>query len=357
LVSTGAPDIGAHEFTPTVVPANLTLTGSIGGGNTQHLLAYGDTVGKVVWGFSGTLPSAINATYHPGGLISDPTNGGRNPGSHYMDVFWRINASGGSSYSYDLSLTFDPNMLGTVPFMSDIKLAKKQTGVNGTWTHFGSTMTNIDTIGNNFGVIGLSDFSDFTGTTDFAPLPVSLTKFEAIANNDNALLFWKTSSELNSKSFEIERAADGVKFDAIKSVPAMGNSNNLVSYSFEDVNAANLYPNKHVYYRLKMIDIDGSSTYSPIRIVNFNEELSNEVLIYPNPFNDKLNIGFSIISGNSVQVEVIDLFGKVCYKGSQTLDATNPEFIVPSLTKLSSGIYIIKVQNGNEIYSRKLIKE
>lgn len=356
-VVNGATDIGAYEFTPTVVPANLTITGSIGGGNTQHLLAYGDTVARIVWAFSGTLPSSINATYHTGALISDPTNGGRNPGSHYMDVFWRINASGGSSYNYDLSLNFDPNMLGTVPSMSDIKLAKKQTGVNGTWTHFGSTMTSVDTINNNFGVIGLSNFSDFTGTTDFAPLPVSLSKFEAIANKDDALLFWNTASELNTKSFEIERASNNVKFEKINVLAAAGNSNKLLSYSFEDKDAANIYSSKQVYYRLKMFDFDGSFTYSPIRVVDFNEDVKNEVVIYPNPFNDKLNIGFSKIEGESVQVEIIDLFGKICYKEVQNINAMNPEVMIPSLSKLSNGIYLIKVQNGSETVTRKLIKE
>ena len=152
-------------------------------------------------------------------------------------------------------------------------------------------------------------------------------------------------------------ASNNIKFEKINVLAAAGNSNKLLSYSYEDKDAANLYSSKQVYYRLKMIDVDGSFTYSPTRVVDFNEDAKNDVLIYPNPFNDKLNIGFSKIEGESVQVEIIDLYGKICYKETQTINAMNPEVMIPSLSKLSNGIYLIKVQNGSETVTRKLIKE
>jgi trimeric autotransporter adhesin len=356
-VYTGAPDIGAVEFTPTSTPPSATLTGTLGAGNTQDMIVYGDTVARIVWGYSGTLPTSINATYHTGALINEPTNGGRNPGAEFMDVFWKITPNGGSYYSFDLKLNFDPNMLGTVPSMSDIKMAAKVTGVSGSWTHFGSSATTVDSVNYNFEVIGLTDYTEFTGTSDFAPLPVKLTRFEAIRNSNDALLYWNTSSEINSKSFEIERSSDGVKFEKIGSVKAAGNSSKLISYKMEDLNAANAYSNKLAYYRLKMVDVDGSFDYSNVKVVDFNDAKDAEIKVFPNPFSDKLTITLSSISTENVQIEIVDLFGKVVAQQNQILSVSNPEIVLPSLTKLSNGVYIIRIQSGSEIHTRKLIKE
>ncbi|MCF8253642.1 MAG: T9SS type A sorting domain-containing protein [Bacteroidia bacterium] len=357
MVSTGVTDIGAVEFTPTSNPPSATLTGSIGGGNTQDMIVYGDTVARLIWGYGGTLPTSINATYHTGALINEPTNGGRNPGAEYMDVFWKIAPNGGSAYSFDLKLNFDPNMLGTVPSMSDIKMAARVTGVSGSWTHFGSSATSVDSLNYNFEVIGLTDLTEFTGTTDFAPLPVKLTRFEAIRNSSDALLYWNTSSEVNSKAFEIERSADGSKFEKIGTLKAAGNSSKLLSYQFEDVQAANAYANKMAYYRLKMVDVDGSFDYSNVRVVDFNDAKDAEIKVFPNPFSDKLTITLSSISSENVQVEIVDLFGKVVAQQSQSLSVSNPEVLVPSLSKLSNGVYIIRIISGSDVHTRKLIKE
>ncbi|OYU97032.1 MAG: hypothetical protein CFE21_01715 [Bacteroidetes bacterium B1(2017)] len=356
-VATGAPDIGAIEFTPTTLPPAATITGSITGGTSQYVLSFGDTVGKVTWGFAGTLPSAISATYHTGALINDPTNNGNNTGAHYMDVFWRISATGGSFYSYDANFTFDPNMLGTVPSMSDIKLAKKQTGVNGTWVHYGSTLTTVDSVNYNFGVSGLTDFSDFTGTTDLSPLPVKLSRFEAIKDNSNALLLWQTASELNSSRFEIERAATGGAFEKVGAVKAAGNSVRTNSYSFDDLGVAGLFADKHVYYRLKMIDQDGKFEYSPVRMLDFSEDAIGEVQVYPNPFKEQVTVAFSNLTEGNVTVEIVDLYGKLVYKGEQQINASNPTIVVSALAKLSTGVYVIKATQGADVYTRKVVKE
>ncbi len=358
LVRTGAPDIGAFEFTPTVNPAPMTITGSIGGGNTQRMISYGDTVATLVWGYSGTLPTAISGTYHTGAVVSDPTNNGNNPNAEIMDVFWRITPSGGSLYAYDVTFTFDPNMLGTVPFMSDLKLAQKTSAAAGTWKHFGASMTAVDSVNYRFGVAGMSnDLGDFTGTTDLAPLPVTLSKFEAMRNGEDALLIWNTVSELNSKLFEVERAEDGKRFVKIGEIAAAGNSNKSLTYQFDDKNAVQIFDGKHVYYRLKMIDRDGSFAYSPARLLDFTGEIAEEIIVYPNPFKDQINLGFALSENAAVSIEIVDLFGKVAYKGQLNQVAGGAGITVSALHKLASGIYVIKVSKGETTITRKLIKD
>jgi len=357
LVRKGTPDIGAYEFTPTSTPSPATITGSIASANIQHMIAYGDTVGSITWGYAGTLPNSISATYHTGALIGDSSNGGRNPGSEFMDVFWRLNPNGGSGFDFDLKLIYDPNMLGTVPFASDIKMARRFVATAGSWTHFGSTMTAVDSVNNNFSVTGLTGLGEFTGTTDIAPLPVKLSRFEAIRSQEDALLNWSSASEINSHHFEVERAVDGSKFEKIGSVKAAGNSSKMSNYILIDNGAATAVSNGRAYYRLKMVDKDGTFEYSPVRVVDFSKEVSEEILVYPNPFKDQISIGFTQADNALIQVEIVDLFGKICFKGDLNQTINNTSVQIPALNKLSTGIYVIKISKGSEVITRKLIKE
>ncbi|MCE7043152.1 SdrD B-like domain-containing protein, partial [Dyadobacter sp. CY312] len=93
-------------------------------------------------------------------------------------------------------------------------------------------------------------------------LPVKLSRFDVQkGENVSALLHWTTTEEVNSDSFEIQRSADAKSWNAIGQVKAKENNVGLVNYRFDDMQP-NLGAN---YYRLKMIDLDGSFAYSSIR--------------------------------------------------------------------------------------------
>jgi hypothetical protein len=115
------------------------------------------------------------------------------------------------------------------------------------------------------------------------PLPVTLTRFAAVAEGRSALLSWATTEETNSERFDIERSLNGKQWNAIGSVASTGESKVLVNYTYTDASprsGTNLY-------RLKMIDKDGTFAYSVIRDVKIE---GPSVIIYPNPVSDKLLI-------------------------------------------------------------------
>ncbi len=97
------------------------------------------------------------------------------------------------------------------------------------------------------------------------PLPVTLLNFTARAEGSKALLNWQTATEINNDRFEIERSNNGITFLKIGQVAGAGNSSILLSYQYYDENP--LKGNN--YYRLKQVDLDGKSNYSPTRLVNF----------------------------------------------------------------------------------------
>jgi hypothetical protein len=157
--------------------------------------------------------------------------------------------------------------------------------------------------------------------------------------------------------FEIERTVDGKSFEKIGEVKAAGNSSRIINYIFEDKAVAPIVSFGRAYYRLKMVDKDGSFEYSPVRVVDFSKEVGEEISVYPNPFKDQLNIGFTKADNALIQVEIVDLFGKVCFKGELTQLASQTSIQLPALNKLSTGIYVIKVSKGSEVITRKLVKD
>jgi hypothetical protein len=114
------------------------------------------------------------------------------------------------------------------------------------------------------------------------PLPVTLTRFTAVAESSTVLLSWSTTEEANSDRFDIERSANGKQWSRIASVASQGDSKVLVNYSHVD--ASPLAGQN--FYRLKMVDRgadgqDGMFAYSQIRNVSFKGE--GGVAPYPNP--------------------------------------------------------------------------
>jgi hypothetical protein len=112
-----------------------------------------------------------------------------------------------------------------------------------------------------------------------SPLPVKLENF-SVANakgEAGALIKWSTSSEENTDRFEVERSENGKDWKVIGEVSAVGESKNIHSYSFSDI----VDKNGKSYYRLKMIDMDGTFTHSTIKSIIV--ELSGESYLYPNP--------------------------------------------------------------------------
>lgn len=177
------------------------------------------------------------------------------------------------------------------------------------------------------------------GTTT---LPVKLTSFSASTTSNNVVLNWSTTTEVNNYGFELERSTDNNAFEKIGFVKGNGTSNSLNNYQFID----NILITGTTYYRLKQIDFDGQFTYADIVKVSNNNQL--DVIIGPNPFNNEIKV---TSNQNIYAVEVIDMTGKVCF--SSNPNSFNYSF---KLDNMNNGIYFIRVNNGEQTISRRIIK-
>jgi hypothetical protein len=176
----------------------------------------------------------------------------------------------------------------------------------------------------------------------FCTAPVDLLSFTAEKTPQNVLLKWSTAMEKNFSHFVIEKSSDGINYEQAGIVFGSGNSSNQINYTFED----NAIIPGIVYYRLKQVDLDGSVKYSEIRSVNIDN--TSPALIYSS--NGDLTIQFNA-KGEAIYT-VVDMLGRTLYSGNRTSDES---IITVSRSNFSNGVYIVKVQMGNELVTKKLV--
>lgn len=178
------------------------------------------------------------------------------------------------------------------------------------------------------------------------PLPVKLTSFDVKkGENGSAALRWKTVEEVNSSYFEVQRSADAKVWTAIGEVKANVNSKSSVNYYFDDMQP-NLGTN---YYRLKMVDIDGSYAMSTIRQLA-GDFAGADLMLYPNPVSNELSIKGT--TGKAItKMELLNQSGRV------VLSRNAEGALLPINVKtISAGVYVVKISFANgSVENRKVI--
>ena len=177
-----------------------------------------------------------------------------------------------------------------------------------------------------------------------APLPVQLTSFNASQDNlNNIKLVWNTAEENGIVSYVVEKSADGRTFNVIGSVTAA----NQKTYSFTDVQSGSDYS----YYRLKMMEDDGSFKYS--YIVSLKSKLSLNISLSPNPVKDRMLIQHpKVINEGHIQI--------VNSNGQLLKDVRVPASTVISTIDMSgfaNGMYHVIFKNGPDMFTKTVLKQ
>ncbi len=147
-------------------------------------------------------------------------------------------------------------------------------------------------------------------------LPIQLLGFSARAVNNTVVLDWSTLSELNNYGFEIQTSVqDSLHYFSVPNgfVPGHGTTNVPHVYQFTVIN-----PPVEAFYRLKQIDLDGSTWYSDgvlvAMLTGVNEREIPSVFAvyqnYPNPFNPSTTIGYDVPVAGHVSVEIFNMLGE-----------------------------------------------
>ena len=257
------------------------------------------------------------------------------PGIHHIShiEYWNITGTGTGS----VELTYyDPNS-GGVTDMNALRVARYTAAQ---WTDM-NVIGILGTPGSNGSVTSntLNEFGSFTlagsGAYPNNPLPIQLIEWTAYRDmNGGVMLQWKTSDEIHSNGYIVERSANGTSFTPISPLIA---AQHIFAFNYTLNDEQPLGGNN--YYRLKIIDADGKTYFS--NIVQVILPVPPSLMVYPNPAREKIFIKISAQSSIST-LAVVNITGSVV----KWINASNLTIVSVDILNLSPGLYYIKTMQG-----------
>ena len=180
------------------------------------------------------------------------------------------------------------------------------------------------------------------------PLPVTLLSFQGSLIQNSVQMEWSTSTEQNSKNFEVEKSTDGVNFYNIGSVNAAGNSSTRKDYSLRDdkLNSSN-------YYRIRMNDLDGNSKLSNVVLIKYDVKAQN-VWVIKNPFINSIDLRLAK-EATQIRLQLVDTKGAVV---AEKMIAKPSGLIHWEMSgNIGAGSYILRMVVDGNVFVNKLIKQ
>ncbi len=183
-------------------------------------------------------------------------------------------------------------------------------------------------------------------------LPVNTLVFSGILSDGKTKLTWTTETEINTISFDVERSNTGQQFSKLGNVAAHGSPSAAAEYHFTDpapVNGNN-------YYRLKVNDNNGASSYSNVVTIRISANDNLNASVRPNPFQSNIEVSFTLSHASKVKLMMFDATGKMVSTKdvAGTIGINKVSFM--DLDSLASGSYVLRIITDNTKSDQKLIK-
>ncbi|RZJ94434.1 MAG: T9SS type A sorting domain-containing protein, partial [Hymenobacter sp.] len=282
-------------------------------------------------------------------VIGDPLFGPTsNSTAHPTRRYYRITGDDNSSSSAFASSTIDVvfHYLDSVYERYDIdeqNLIMYRTVTQG--TPYETLVGVLDQTANTVTHTALSSLSDvkYTLGDKTNPLPVTLVSFLAVRNGATAQLTWVTASEKNNQGFEVQVSADGATFRTLAFVASQAsNSTQKLAYTYADIEAGKTGVR---YYRLHQIDLNGSDSYSPVRVVGFEGgTLATEVNVYPNPVaGSEARLLIQTAEAGPAHLRITDLLGRTLIDQTVTTASGSTETSLTELINAKPGTYLAQL--------------
>jgi len=310
------------------------------------------TVGDYVWsdldsdgiqdtdepGIGGMVATLYNSLNQPiGSAITDGTGyyliSNVPPGTGYYIIFGNVpNNPGGIQPSFTLQ---------GIPSGTNSSHADG-TGTTNTFTvNAGDNITNID-----------AGIKDWPGRAVLAALKFDVS---ATLKGKSVTVNWTTTQEVKNSKFVIEKSVNNVSFSPVGEKAAAGNSTGTTQYNhLDDINSLMAYP--VIYYRVKMVNLDGGSVYSKVVAVKLNGQ--SNLSVWPNPFSDKITLSFVSSETGTVEVRLLDHTGRTVRTGRFNVVKGNNQLYLGDLNALPKGAYLLQLEDAKGLskYTEKILK-
>lgn len=282
------------------------------------------------------------------------------------------NITDGSTYVYTLNSLATPTTLTRRWTVLDDANNNFTGSVNGVaWTQSGSlhfsTSSGIyfidqataNTISGTVNASLVPGSTSPSGLTDLASeafptqttLPVKLISFTGAYRNQATMLNWETENMYDMDRFEIQRSADGTNFATIGTKDAL-NAAARTGYQYSDnlsVIGGNVF-----YYRLKMVDADGSFKYSNVIMIRRDAGLISGIKISPNPVvTGNTTVRIDAAAKAVLDIRVLDMSGRVMLRQQNNVAEGVNSVALNNLELLQRGTYILQVNDGTGVQSAR----
>jgi len=186
-------------------------------------------------------------------------------------------------------------------------------------------------------------------------VPVELTSFTAVVNDNSVSLNWQTASELNNHGFEVQKKTDS-DWTLVSFIKGKGTTTEISNYSYVDSYTDFSFSGK-VSYRLKQIDYDGKFSYSDEIQLDVDLSAKNYVLNqnHPNPFNPVTTISFGIPTAGKVTLKIFDNLGREIQTLVDEVKPAGTYNVEFNGINLASGIYYYRLQSGSFVSTKKFV--
>lgn len=258
--------------------------------------------------------------------------------------YWQINKQSGGTAR--ITLNWDHSRVAMNHVLVNEILVAYYT--SGQWTSVGGTASgNVLTTG-SITSNSIANFGSHTlGYTNF-PLPLRLIRFTGVRNNGISLLNWHTDNESNVAGFNLERSFNGVVYSSVGQISAK-NSGNPEEYRFPD----QISYSGNAYYRLKITDLGGKSSYSPVVVLSEAMEGADAFSIL-NPAQSEIKLLAKSGINGQFKYRLLNMAGQLFQEGSfqvtsgETLSIPLNQYVVP-------GIYQLEIKSNKSIQLAKLL--
>jgi hypothetical protein len=181
-------------------------------------------------------------------------------------------------------------------------------------------------------------------------LPVTLVSFSGTGHTGYNHLKWIAAQENNFSHYELERSSNGSSFQRITSIPGR-NTQTETTYEYDD--QTQLF---ECYYRLKMVDADGSYRYSSVIFIRKSAGV-NFFQAIGNPFTDNIVLRYTLSSDKRIHVQLLNSAGALVKKQDYAVTAGQGSYTINHLGHLPAGTYILTIVYDDKKIPIKLLKK
>jgi hypothetical protein len=307
-------------------------------GTSDFVFPIGDGTHTAAIGLSALTGTAdFQALYTGAGYGTYTFNVPLVPGGVFDQEYWTLTPTQGFS-SGKITLNWDDSRKHLNNSNPGSLVVAHFSG--GAWSSVGGSSSN--SAGSSTGSVGpsnlVSSFSPFTFGSTVVALPILLADFTVTNENCQAYLSWTTTLEHNAASFDIQQSTDGTNFTTVSTVKA---EDTPATYHATIAQVA-----QQAFYRLRLVDLDGSAVYSLIDGLALGcLPATDHLELYPNPVPSGSTLQARLttpVARGMAQLQVFDGVGRKVFSTMVMVNAGANSYTLPA-GSFAKGIYNVVV--------------